>query len=415
MDHRPQGILPELPTLTCGQGFDLLSDVTVLDLTTSIAGPYGTMQLADWGARVIKVERPGTGDDTRHWGPPFLENESLWFLSVNRNKQSVTLDYSGARGYAVLLALLRKVDVVVTNQVPRVQTKLKTDYASLSAEKPDLIFVALTGFGLSGERKELVCYDLIAEGHSGIMDVTGEAENDPQKVGTPAADMLAGMDTAFATVAALYDRQRTGKGRKIDVTLTESMTRFLTSRIVSYMGSGEVPNRSGAKDSVLAIYQTFHAADASVTLAVGNDALWQRFCQAVSRPDLAEDVRYKTNADRRLHRKALVEEIQTILSVEPRSHWLEVFAEHKVPAGPINRLDEVVGDQALLDRGLFYQIERDGKPPVPQVNSGTHVDERYNVPRSLPPALGANNEAVLREVAGLSEAEFMALREDGIL
>ena len=140
MDHRPQGILPELPTLTCGQGFDLLSDVTVLDLTTSIAGPYGTMQLADWGARVIKVERPGTGDDTRHWGPPFLEDESLWFLSVNRNKQSVTLDYSGARGYAVLLALLRKVDVVVTNQVPRVQTKLKTDLCLFvgGETRPDL-------------------------------------------------------------------------------------------------------------------------------------------------------------------------------------------------------------------------------------------------------------------------------------
>ena len=256
MDECPQENLPELPVLPCGQGFDLLSDITVLDLTTSIAGPYATMQLADWGARVIKVERPGTGDDTRYWGPPFLEDESLWFLSVNRNKQSFTLDYSGEQGYGVLLALLQKSDVVVTNQVPRVQAKLRTDYDSLSAENPDLIYVALTGFGLSGERKDLVCYDLIAEGHSGIMDLTGEAENDPQKVGTPAADMLAGMDTAFATVTALYDRMRTGKGRKIDVTLTESMTRFLTSRIVSYMGSGEVPVRSGAKDSVVAIYQT---------------------------------------------------------------------------------------------------------------------------------------------------------------
>ncbi len=408
-------MLPDLPAVRCGQGFDLLSDVRVLDLTTSIAGPYATMQLADWGAQVIKVERPGRGDDTRYWGPPFLDGDSLWFLSVNRNKQSVTLDYSQERGYAVLLALLRECDVVVTNQVPRVQSKLKTDYESLSAVKPDLIYLALTGFGLTGERKEMVCYDLIAEGHSGIMDLTGEAENDPQKVGTPAADMLAGTDTAFAAVAALYDHQRTGKGRKIDVTLTESMTRFLTSQIVSYMGSGQVPRRSGAKESVLAVYQTFHASDAPVTLAVGNDTLWSRFCTAVDRLDLAGDERFETNADRRQHRQELVEEIQGILDREPRDHWLRLFAEHKVPAGPINRVDEVVADRALIERGLFYRIEREGGSSVPQVNSGTHVDGQFNVPRRLPPGLGEDTGAVLQEVARLSEDEILALRDDGIV
>ena len=179
MDDKLKDVLPDLPVVQCGQGFDFLSDVSVLDLTTSIAGPYATMQLADWGARVIKVERPGRGDDTRYWGPPFLDGESLWFLSVNRNKQSITLDYSDELGYAVLRALLGKCDVVVTNQVPRVQAKLKTTYEDLSAVKPDLIYVALTGFGLSGERGEMVCYDLIAEGHSWIMDLTGEIDSDP--------------------------------------------------------------------------------------------------------------------------------------------------------------------------------------------------------------------------------------------
>ena len=415
MDDKSKDVLPDLPVVQCGQGFDFLSDVSVLDLTTSIAGPYATMQLADWGARVIKVERPGRGDDTRYWGPPFLDGESLWFLSVNRNKQSITLDYSDERGYAVIQALLRKCDVVVTNQVPRVQAKLKTTYEDLSAVKPDLIYVALTGFGLSGERGEMVCYDLIAEGHSGIMDLTGEIDSDPQKVGTPAADMLAGTDTAFAAVAALYDRQRTGKGRKIDVTLTESMTRFLTSQIVSYMGSGQVPRRSGSKESVIAVYQTFHTADAPVTLAIGNDAIWQRFCAAVERPDMAEDERFTTNVDRRKYRGVLVGEIQDILIQELRSYWLNLFSKHKVPAGPINRVDEVVADKAILNRGLFYRVERENGSSVPQVNSGTHVDNQYNVPRSLPPGLGHDTNTVLQEVAELSESEIIALREQGIV
>ena len=267
--------LDNLPTPASPPANPLLAGVTVVDLTTSIAGPYATMLLADMGARVIKVERPGKGDDCRAWGPPWLDGESLWFLSVNRNKESVTLDYSGDAGRKVLHDMVKKADVVIVNLVERVQKKLGIDYAALKAVKPDLVFVSLTGFGLTGARKDFPCYDLIAEGYSGVMDLTGEADSPPQKVGTPAADLISGMDAAMATLAALFDRAKTGRGHHIDIAMVDSMTRFMAPRIVPYLGSGEVPQRTGAKDSVIAVYQAFDTQDKPLTLGLGNDAIWQ--------------------------------------------------------------------------------------------------------------------------------------------
>jgi hypothetical protein len=223
--------MDELPSVSSGASFALLAGVRVLDLTTSIAGPYASLLLGDLGAEVIKVERPCVGDDARHWGPPFLDGESLWFLSVNRNKRSLALDYARAEGHALLLELVAQSDVVILNQLPRLQAKLGTDYATLKGAREDLIHVALTGFGLTGERADRPCYDLIAEGFSGVMDLTGEAGGPPQKIGTPAADLLAGSDAALAAVAALLDRQRTGRGHQIDVALVESMTRFMSPRL----------------------------------------------------------------------------------------------------------------------------------------------------------------------------------------
>src|SRR5579862_6100439 len=212
-----------LPTLACGAGFDMLAGVRVLDLTSSVAGPFATLLLGDLGAEVIKIERPGSGDDSRAWGPPFLDGESLWFLSVNRNKQSVALDFAKPAGLAVLHALVAVADVVVVNQPPRVSAKLGVDAATLRRIKPDLIYVSITGFGLEGERADWTCYDLIAEGYSGVMDLTGEADGEPQKVGAPAADLLAGQDAALATLAALFARLRTGADRTVDIALVDSM------------------------------------------------------------------------------------------------------------------------------------------------------------------------------------------------
>jgi crotonobetainyl-CoA:carnitine CoA-transferase CaiB-like acyl-CoA transferase len=398
-----------LPVAEPRAGLQLLAGVRVLDLTTSIAGPYCALQLADMGAEVVKVERPGRGDDARAWGPPFLDGESLWFLSVNRNKRSVTLDYSGEAGRAVLHDLVRKSDVIVVNLVERAQRKLSIDYATLAAIKPDLVHVSITGFGLQGARKDVTCYDLIAEGYSGVMDLTGEADSDPQKVGTPAADLVSGMDAAFAAVSALFERQRSGRGHKIDIGMIDSMTRFMTPRVVAYLGSGEVPRRSGAKDSVIAVYQTFHAADGVMTLALGNDAIWQRFWAAIGRPEYGADPRRATNAQRHAARAEIVAEIAAILKTRPRAHWLALFAAQKVPAGPVNRIDEVSADPQLIERGLFYAIEARGKR-IPQVGSGITVDDNGDSYRSPPPALGEHTDGVLAEWLGYDAARIEALR-----
>lgn len=400
-----------LPPPPRGAPFGLLEGVVVLDLTTSIAGPYATLLLADMGAEVVKIERPGRGDDCRAWGPPFLNGESLWFLSVNRNKKSVTLDYSGETGRAVLYDMVRKSDVVVVNLVERAQKKLGVDCAALASLKPDLVFVAVTGFGIAGARRDFPCYDLIAEGYSGVMDLTGEAGGPPQKVGTPAADLIAGMDAAFATVAALFDRQRTGKGHRIDISMVDSMTRFMAPRIVPYLGSGEVPRRTGARDSVIAVYQTFDTADKPLTLGLGNDAIWKRFWSAAGRAEMGEDPRYATNALRRAARAEVVAEIQKVLAARRRDEWLKLFVEAKVPAGPVNRTDEVAADPELLARGLFYAAEKDGAR-VPQVGLGIAVDDTSASFRMPPPKLGEHTESVLLEWLGYDAARMARLREE---
>jgi crotonobetainyl-CoA:carnitine CoA-transferase CaiB-like acyl-CoA transferase len=403
-----------LPVLKPAEGFQLLAGVRVLDLSTSIAGPYASMLLGDMGAEVIKIERPGTGDDARAWGPPFIGDESLWYVSVNRNKRSVTLDYTTDSARPVLVDLIKKSDVVVVNLRPRVQRKLKLDFESCKAVRPDVVHVSITGFGLEGKRSDWACYDLIAEGYSGVMDITGEADRPPQKIGTPAADMLAGCDAAFAAVSALFDRARTGRGHAVDVALVDSMTKFLTCRIVPFLASREVPRRSGGKDSVIAIYQAFETADLPITLGLGNDAIWERFWASVGRPHVAADARYNSNSKRREQRAEIVGLIQSVLRTEPRQHWLAVFGAAGVPAGPINQIDEVTRDEELLRRGLFYALDQDGCQ-IPQVGTGFHIDGEANIARVAPPKLGASTDDVLRDLVKLSKAEIDKLRGDGVI
>ncbi len=401
--------MESLPTMRLGAGFDHLKDVLVVDLTTSVAGPYATMMLADFGASIVKIERPGRGDDSRAWGPPFLDGRSLWFLAVNRNKRSLTLDITRPEGRRVFEELVGRADVVVSNQPLNVQKKLNTDFASLRALNDSVIFASITGFGLTGERTDWTCYDLIAEGYSGVMDLTGAADGPPQRIGTPAADMLAGQDAAMAVMAALIKRGRDAHAQLLDISLVESMGRFLACRVVAYLGSGSVPRRSGGTDSVVAVYQAFETADHPLTLALGTDRIWKRFWAAAGRPDYAAMPRFGSNADRRTHRKKIVADIQDILMRASRTEWLEKFAKARVPAGPINSVAEAAADPSLQARGLFYALD-DGARRVPQVGLGIQVDGQTMHPRALPPELGADTDAILTELLSYSPAQIATLR-----
>lgn len=393
---------------------DLLAGVKVLDLTTSIAGPYAGQLLADMGATVVKVEKPRTGDDARAWGPPFLHGESLWFMSVNRGKQSLTLDVAAPAGRELLHKLVAQCDVILLNLVARAQKKLGLDAQTLRAINPRLIHLSLTGFGLRGDRADLPCYDLIAEGYSGVMDLTGEAETPPQKVGTPAADMLAGSDAAMSILAALLRRQRDGQGCDIDVSMVESMSRFMSPRIMPYLGSGDLMRRSGGRDSVIAIYQVFETADEPMTLGLGNDAIWKRFWEAVGEPAVGEDPAFASNADRRTKRPEIVERIAAILKTRPRAHWLGLLSQARVPAGPIQRLDELARDEALHESGFLYRCEGVGGS-VPQVGLGIRFDGRTEGTGAPPPALGAHTDDILGGWLDCDAAQLEQLRAQRII
>lgn len=383
-----------LPHRAIGESFGMLKGIRIVDLTTSVAGPYASMLLSDFGAEVIKIERPD-GDDARKWGPPFLDGEALWFVAMNRNKKSVVLDLRNQNDKDKLYQLVGTADVFITNQPGDVQVKLGLDYDTIRQACSDVIFASITGFGLSGARAGLTSYDLIAEGYSGIMDITGAADSPPQKVGAPAADMLAGQDAAMAVMAGLFERQRTGVGAKIDISLAESMTRLLTCRISSYLGSGEVPRRSGATDSVIAIYQAFETADRPITLGLGSDPIWKRFWEILGTPEFAARPEFASNAARRERRTEIVARIQERLLDKTSAEWLKLFAEARVPAGPIYSVDELCADAEFQARGLFYTLECQDGRSVPQIGLGITINDARSFARSAPPKLGEHTEAIL--------------------
>ncbi len=388
-----------------------LRGLTVLDMSTSYAGPTASMYLADLGADVVKVERPGTGDDARYWGPPFASGASAWFASANRNKRSIAVDVGTAGGRQVLHRLIDRADVFIENLNPAKLERLGLAPADTLARRPHLVYCAMSGLGLTGPDAHLPGYDLVAQARSGLMSVTGPAGGAPQRVSTALSDIVTGMSAALAVCAAVVRQRTTGVGDLVDVSLLDSDLALMAPRLAAYLAGDPEPAPSGGTDSVLAVYQSFPTADRDVVIAVGNDVLWQRFCAAVGLPGLAVDDRLRDNAGRRAHRDELVATVCGVLRGRPAAHWLDVLQRAGVPAALVQRLSEVVRDPQVVVRQAIL--------PVPGSGGALHgVRSPFRL-GSLPeprnerfPDLGEHTLEVLAE-CGFTDEEVGQLLDGG--
>ena len=401
-----------------------LSGITVLDLTRILAGPYCTQILGDLGADVIKIERPGAGDDTRRFGPPFLKGadgedtqESAYFMGANRNKRSVALDISTPEGQAVLCRLAAKSDVLVENFKKGNLARYGLGYDDLEADHPGLVYCSITGFGQTGPYAERPGYDPLIQAMGGIMSVTGVPDGEPMKAGVPIADIMAGMYATVAVCAALRSRERDGKGQYIDIGMLDTQVAWLSIQAMNYLVGGANPPRLGNGHPNIVPYQVFETTDGHIMLTIGNDAQFQRFCAFAGVPELGADARFATNAARVRNRDALIEAMRPVLAAKPSTHWLENLERLSIGSGPINTVEQVFADAHVKDRGMVIGMPHAalGGASVPLVAaplrlSGTPVAYRF-----APPVLGEHTEDVLRDLLGMSDGEIEALRARGAI
>lgn len=401
-----------------------LKGLRVFDLTRILAGPTCTQLLGDLGAEIIKIERPGHGDDTRKWGPPFLKDENgedsdtaAYYLSANRNKRSLTLDIATPEGQALAKRLIAHCDVLVENFKVGGLAKFSLDYASIAEVKPDIVYCSITGFGQTGPYAPRAGYDYLAQGMGGIMSLTGESEGEPMKVGVGIADVVCGLFAANAIQAALRHRDLTGEGQHLDLALLDTQIAWLVNEGMNYLVSGQVPRRLGNEHPNIVPYKVLPCSNGYFILAVGNDAQFQRFCEFAGVPELAEDERFKTNASRVRNRDALYALLPDVTVKKPLDNWIEGLAEIGVPSGPVNDLARVFDDPHVLHRGMRMKM------PYPSSEAGelemmgnpikfsrTPVD--YKLP---PPKIGEHTDDVLTEMLDLSEEEIAALRAQGTI
>jgi crotonobetainyl-CoA:carnitine CoA-transferase CaiB-like acyl-CoA transferase len=384
-----------------------LDGITVLDLTRVLSGPYCTMLLADMGARVIKIEQPGKGDDTRAWGPPFLEGESAYFLSINRNKESVTLDFKHPDGRAVLDRLLAASDVVVENFRPGTLTKLGLDYASLAPQHPRLVYASISGFGQTGPRRKEPGYDAVMQGEGGLMSITGAADGPPFRLGVAIADIVSGMFAAYGVATALFARERTGRGQMVDLAMLDSVVALLTYQAGNYFASGRVPTRLGNRHPSIVPYETFAASDGDFVLAVGNDDQWRRFCAVAG---LELDDRFATNRQRVTGYDEFRPRVADRLRTQTRGHWIEKLTAAGVPCGSVRNLQEVFADPQLAARAMITEIEHATIGPLRTLGVPVKLSDTPGAVRTAPPTLGQHTDAVLRRDLGIDPETISRLR-----
>jgi len=399
-----------------------LSHIRVLDLSRVLAGPWATQILGDLGAEVIKIEKPGEGDETRQFGPPFLKDENgrrgdaAYFLSANRNKKSVAIDFSKPEGAALVRRLARRAHVVVENFKTGALAKYRLDYASLSAENPALIYCSLTGFGHDGPYKDKAGYDYLIQGMGGLMSVTGQpdghAGGEPMKVGVAVSDLAAGLYTTIAIQAALIHQARTGQGQEIDMALFDCQVAALANQAMNHLAGGMVPTRMGNAHPNIVPYQVFATADGFLILAVANDGQFRRFCAAAG---LAADPRFATNADRVGNRETLIALLKPVMASRANADWIVALEAANVPCGPINRIDQVFADPQAIARELKISMPHGHSGPLDLVASPLRLAKTPPEYRNAPPLLGEHTRAVLQSELGLAQAEIDRLGEAGII
>ena len=403
-----------------------LSHLRVLDLSRVLAGPWAAQNLADLGAEVIKIERPGSGDDTRGWGPPWLKDgagrdtrESAYFLSANRNKKSVTLDISKPEGQAIVRALAAKSHVLIENYKVGDLARYGLAWEELKKLNPRLVYCSITGFGQDGPHAARPGYDFIFQGMGGLMSITGERDDQPgagpQKVGIAITDVLTGMYASLAIVAAVSHGERTGQGQHIDAALLDTIVAFNANQIVSYFCSGRIPLRFGNAHANVVPYEVFPTADGHIILAVGNDGQFERFCEAAGCPGLATESRFKTNSQRIVHRAELIPLIAEIMRTRSKREWIEALEAVSVPCGPINNMKEVFEDPQVRHRELRVDMPHPLGGVAPLVASPMRLSETPVEYRHAPPLLGQHNEEILKGLLGKSDADLAALKAGGII
>jgi crotonobetainyl-CoA:carnitine CoA-transferase CaiB-like acyl-CoA transferase len=403
-----------------------LSDLTILDLSRVLAGPWCTQLLADLGATVVKIERPDGGDDTRAWGPPYLKDasghdttEAAYYLCCNRGKLSVAVDFTTPEGQRIVTDLAREADVLVENFKVGGLAKYGLDYASVARVNPRLVYASITGFGQCGPYADRAGYDFIIQGMSGFMSVTGERDDlpggGPQKAGIAITDLMTGMYTTVAIQAARAQRERTGQGQWIDTCLFDSAVSMMAVMNLNYLVSGVPPKRAGNAHQNIVPYQVYACSDGHVIVAVGNDAQFAKFCEAAGRPDWARDTRFAKNADRVRSREVLVPMIADVMRTRTQHSWLAALEPLGVPCGPINKIDQVFADPQLAARGLRMDLPHPLAGSVPQV--GTPISFSSTPPsyERAPPLLGEHTATVLRERLGMTEATLAGLAARGVI